>query len=584
MSVKSIDSWKRGAQGALLMLCALTTAAWGAEPSPELRDALDVARPADELAIIVTYRSDVNANGVRRALSGRKGGAWRRAEVLRQMREQGDTDAQPLVDLVRERGAADVKVLWITNAIALRAKPGLVGELLADPRVVNVRLDGFVDAPIAYAGEPLPAEWNVSMVNAPALWARGYHGAGVVVAVLDSGVDPQHPDLATAYRGGTNSWLDPYGEHAAPRDLNGHGTQAAGLAIGGGTHGTQIGVAPGAKWIAAKIFNDAGVGTESGIHQAFQWLLDPDGNPATDDAPDIVNNSWGITDGGGCNTVFQPDIDALRAADIAVVFSGGNAGPGDNSSESPANNAHVTSVGAVNINRRVAEFSSRGPSACDGTQFPKVVAPGDGVLTTDLSFGGSPYYVLVSGTSFAAPHVAGVMALLKGAQPLATANDLETAVRTGAVDIEGAGPDPAAGYGLVDAQAALGALAATVDVDGDGYRAPADCNDDDSSVHPGATERRRDDIDQDCNGYDLTIDIKYAVYTLDGSTLRLRASSLRGAAAALELAGVGPLTWRPRYKDWIYEGAVAGTPLQLTVRGAEGDVGVTPRPPRKPRN
>lgn len=542
-----------------------------------LRDALEAARPADELPIIAVYRSRQEPAEVEAGVAGRPGTATRRGLVLKALRAGGEAEARPLADYVKSRGAHEVQALWIANAVAMKARPALVAELLTDERVVQVRLDSVVDAPIAYAGAPLPAEWNISMVNAPSLWAQGYHGEGVTVAILDSGVDPQHPDLAAAWRGGTNSWLDPYGQHATPVDFSGHGTQAAGLIVGGASHGTAIGVAPAAKWIAAKIFDDAGQGTESAIHRAFQWLTDPDGNPATDDAPDIVNNSWGITGADECNSVFQPDIDTLRAADIAVVFAGGNMGPAPATSVSPANNAGVTSVGAVDGTGRVSDFSSRGPSACDGSLFPKVSAPGDGVLTTDLSFGGGANYVLVAGTSFAAPHVSGVLALLKGAQPLATAADLELAVQNGAHDAAPPGPDANTGYGVIDAMTSLESLRATVDIDGDGYRAPADCNDHDKSVHPHATEKRRDGVDQDCNGYDLTLDLKYAVYSSDGATLKLRVSSYYGARASLELPGVGPLVWRPAYRDWIYEGAVSGSPQEITVRGTEGSITFRPR-------
>ena len=115
----------------------------------------------------------------------------------------------------------------------------------------------------------------------------------MVVATLDTGVDLTHPDLAGAWRGGANSWYDPNGEHpTTPVDVNGHGTWTMGVMVGGDAGGSSIGIAPDAQWIAAKIFNDRGIATTVGIHLAFQWLLDPDGNPATADAPNVVNDSW----------------------------------------------------------------------------------------------------------------------------------------------------------------------------------------------------------------------------------------------------------------------------------------------------
>jgi bacillopeptidase F len=349
-----------------------------------------------------------------------------------------------------------------------------------------------------------------------------------------------------------------------------------GIMVGGSAGGTTVGVAPGAKWIAAKIFDDAGLTTESAVHRALQWVIDPDGNPATDDAPDVVNNSWDISAEDTCNSAFQGDIDALRAADIAVVFSAGNYGPGASTSVSPANTHNVLSVGAVDDSQQVALFSSRGPSACDGELFPKLVAPGVGVLTTDLSLGGMPVYVLVEGTSFAAPHVSGAIALMRGAAPFASVDEIESALTTTARDLGNSGPDQDSGYGLIDVAAAFDALPPG-DLDGDGYGSGRDCNDHDATVHPGAIERSRDGIDQDCNGFDLTISVKYAVYSHDGTSLRLRATSQLGETAALEIVDLGPLTWRAAYGDWIYEGSSGGLPAQIVVRGPEGAVTARPR-------
>jgi len=421
------------------------------------------------------------------------------------------------------------------------------------------------------------------MIHAPQVWDRGDFGRGVVVAVLDTGVDVTHPDLASSWRGGSNSWFDPFGEHLAPRDVSGHGTQATGLIIGGSAGGSAIGVAPEASWIAARVFNDAGNGSESAVHQAFQWALDPDGNPATDDAPQVISASWSIDDGGMCNTIFQPDVDALRAADISVVFAAGNYGPMPGTSASPANNAHVQSVGAVDMDGNVALYSARGPSACDGSVFPKLVAPGDNVLTADLSFGGNPYYILVSGTSYSAPHVAGVIALLRGAEPLASVEDVDSALMQSARDLGTVGTDTDSGYGLIDAAAALEQLGRQLDMDGDSFTASRDCNDTNATIHPGAAELRGDGVDQDCNGYDLTIRVYYAVYSHDGKSLRLRASSALREQAVLEIDGVGALSWRAPYGDWVYSGTAGDIRERLTVRGIEGEISVPVRRPTRRR-
>lgn len=560
---------------------ALSWPAIASPPSLELEEALAAAQPGDEIAVIVSYRGRASAPALKQSLRS-AAREKRRQDVVRELRASANEAERPLLDAARAYGAHGVRSLWITNAVAMRASADLIRALLADPMVLQVRLDRVLAAPLPMVGAAAPAEWNIDRVRAPELWRRGFSGDGAVVAIVDTGVDARHPDLAAGYRGGENSWFDATGQHATPRDVSGHGTQVAGLAVGGDAGGTSVGVAPRARWIAARIFNDTGDSSESTVHLAFQWLLDPDGDPETDDAPDVVNNSWSVGDAGACNSMFQPDIDALLAADISVVFAGANYGPGPDTSASPANNAHVVSTGAIAESEAIAVYSSRGPSACDGALFPRIVAPGDDVLTTDLSFGGNPFYTLVSGTSFAAAHVTGVVALLRGAAPTATAESVDAALARSARDLGTPGPDNAYGNGLVDALAALGTLEVPADDDRDGYTATVDCNDHDSSVYPGAPERRRDGIDQDCNGYDLTIRVYHAVYSHDGSSLRIRATSALGQAAALEVVGLGPLTWRDVYGDWIWAGSAIGEPRPyLTIRGVEGAVDVAARVPKR---
>jgi hypothetical protein len=363
------------------------------------------------------------------------------------LHDTATSSQQPLLSRLALRGAQvdSVTPLWIFNGLLVKAKPAVLRELAARPDVLEVRVSRTIHASDALAtgGPPEP---NVSLVNAPALWNLGDRGQGVVVASLDTGVDVTHPDLASSWRGGTDSWYDPYGEHpTTPTDLNGHGTWTTGAIVGGDSGGTTLGVAPGAKWIAAKIFNDAGIATTAAIHQAFQWLLDPDGNPSTNDAPNVVNGSWtmGIT---GCDLEFQLDLRALRAAGVLPVFAAGNGGPNASTSYSPANNAEALAVGATSLTDAVAPLSSRGPSACDGSTFPDVVAPGVDVRTTDL-YGG---FVSETGTSMAAPEVSGALALLLSAFPGLPADRQESALEYGALDLGPAGPDNDSGYGRLD--------------------------------------------------------------------------------------------------------------------------------------
>ncbi len=331
-----------------------------------------------------------------------------------------------------------VKRLWVVNGFAITATPDVVAALTADPAVARISADR---APIVPA-ESGPTEWNVSALGAPSVWNLEDTGKGVVVATLDSGVDVDHPDLATRWRGGTNSWFDPYGQHpTTPTDLTGHGTGVMGVIVGGSAGGTAIGVAPEAKWIAARVFNDQGMSTVSATHQAFQWLLDPDHNPATADAPQVVNASWSFAS-PGCNLEFAPDIQALRSAGILPVFAAGNFGSAD---ASPANNPGALAVGSTTSTDAIAADSSRGPSACGeaSTTFPEITAPGVGIRTADLL----GQYSTESGTSLAAPHVAGALALMLSAHPGLAAVEQEAALEQTAIDLGTPGPDDTFGHG-----------------------------------------------------------------------------------------------------------------------------------------
>jgi len=387
-----------------------------------------------------------------------------RAEIINSLKSKAESTQKPLVAYLRGRGIAKTTSLWLINGVSLSASYGVIRDLAAFPGVKSIRLDASVSIPEPALGTTSAPEWNVNAIRAPQLWSMGFTGKTAVVANMDTGVDLDHPDLKSRWRGGTNSWYDPNGQHATPHDRNGHGTQTMGIIVGGHAGGTTIGVAPDAQWIAVKIFNDSGLAAYSAIHQGFQWLIDPDNNADTDDAPDVVNNSWGLDNINSCFPEFQEDIQALQASNIAVVFSAGNSGPYSSTSTSPANNPGSFSVGAVDAATTIASFSSRGPSACEGSSYPEVVAPGVNIRTTDLTFGGvfPDSYAAVSGTSFAAPHIAGALALLVSAFPGLEIEDLEHALKTSALDLGIPGPDNSYGYGLIDVLAAYEHIGSTI--------------------------------------------------------------------------------------------------------------------------
>lgn len=442
---------------AALCWASLPTAEAASVITPELAQQLATTPPGQTLPVIIQLANRVDLRTLPAARQGQRDNS-----VLKSLKNRATQTQGPLVAAIAGEGAARTRQLWIVNAVAVELRPAAINRLAQLPGIGRIGLDATVSQPASPTASGGAVQWNLAAVHAPDLWAQGLTGAGVVVANLDTGVDPDHPDISGKWRGGSNSWFDPHGQHTTPYDASGHGTQTMGLMVGGSAGGSAIGVAPDARWIAAKIFNDAGQATLSDIHLAFQWLLDPDGDAATVDTPDVVDASWGLLGvaPGSCNLEFNDDIRALKTAGIAVVFSAGNDGPAAATSGSPANNPDGYSVGATDNQNVIAGTSSRGPSGCDASIFPKLVAPGVNVLTADLSFGGLPVYATVSGTSFAAPHVAGLMALLGGGFPAATVSDLEAALLQSAQDLGDPGADNSYGYGLANGIAAFDLLAA----------------------------------------------------------------------------------------------------------------------------
>jgi subtilisin family serine protease len=422
--------------------------------SPELEGRLATLGPGDTIRVIVTLRDQADLPTLPSASR-----ATRVRAVVSTLKSKAAATQGPIVALLQARQAqgrvSEFTPLWVFNGLSVNGDAGVVRELARRPDVGSITADETIAAPIA--SESAAAEPNITLVNAPALWDLGFRGQGIVVANMDTGVDVSHPDLAAGWRGGTNSWYDPSGQHpTTPTDVSGHGTWTMGVMAGRDAGGTSIGMAPDAQWIAVKIFDDQGSATTTRIHQGFQWLLDPDGNSSTPDAPNVVNNSW--TFGSiGCNLEFQLDLQSLRAAGIVPVFAAGNYGPGAATSASPGNNPEAFAVGATSNADVVWSGSSRGPSSCGEPQttFPELVAPGVNVRSSDL-FG---LYTQQTGTSLAAPHVAGALALLLDAYPNLGVDAQEDALETGAVDLGTAGPDNTFGYGRLDVLAAYESIA-----------------------------------------------------------------------------------------------------------------------------
>ncbi len=366
-----------------------------------------------------------------------------------------------------------IKRFWIASALAFEIPLSQIDELTKITGVVSVIENGAVEyiQPVEVDFASYKTNGNYShleAMNIPALWDMGIDGSDRLICNFDTGVDGEHPALKSKWHGNSASaaasWFAPRQTGTTPLDVVGHGTQTMGIMVGG-TDTDTIGVAPGAEWMGAAVVDQGQTlsNTISDILSAFEWIVDPDGNPETvDDMPDVVLNSWGIPTSiiEPCDETFFQVIDNVEAAGIVTIFAAGNEGPEPYSLRNPANSARSPlnsfSVGAIDHNTNlVASFSSRGPSSCDSTSIkPEVVAPGVGIYTTAKGGG----YRYSTGTSMAAPIIAGLVALMRQYNPEATVEEIKNALIESATDLGYQGEDNDYGHGLPDAIKALALL------------------------------------------------------------------------------------------------------------------------------
>lgn len=343
-----------------------------------------------------------------------------------------------------------------------------VDRVLESPRLRP--LPEPLDPSTGYIFDPTSEiAWNLDLINVPKVHSDlGVTGEGIVIGQTDSGVDFTHPELAKNYRGagGSNdyAWLDPWNRSVTPVDIGGHGTGTLGIIVG-----EKRGIAPDSEWIGC-VNLARNLANPALYLDCMQFMFapypqggDPFKNGEVTKGAMIVNNSWGCPQVEGCDPgVFEQAVAVLKSAGIFMSAAAGNNGYYGCSSiaDPPAIYADVFSTGAVDENGRISAFSSLGPVNVDGSgrAKPDLLAPGEQVLVS--APGGT--YTYSSGTSFAAPHVSGVVALMWSANPMLI-GDIDSTVRilketaksyTGSLSGCG-GVEFEAGAGILDAYAAV---------------------------------------------------------------------------------------------------------------------------------
>ena len=461
-----------------------TTSVASARIEPGLLDKLESGQ-LDHFIVEFAAKADL------RSASKTKNHAERGRKVYKELTQTASKSQASSASVVRGTKGARAKTRWITNVMIVTGDAALAKKLAGQSGVTLIRSEKTYPlvkpvsaqaAILAAAGDP---EWGVDKIGADEVWADGVLGSGIVVANVDTGVDFTHEALVSQYRGNLGNdgfdhnynWWDPTGICGdTPCDNAGHGTHTMGTMVGGdgpGPFTPDVGVAPGARWIAAKGCEDFFC-TEGSLLSSGEFVLAPTDllgqNPDPSKRPDIVNNSWG---GGPGDTFYLETVIAWRAAGIIPVFASGNPGPDCGAGGSPGDFLESFSAGATDIDDQIAEFSGRGPSTF-GKINPDVSAPGVNVVSS-VPGGG---YESFSGTSMAAPHTAGTLALVLSAEPALIGNvqGATDAVRSTAVDLlddscggdDDGDPNNVYGDGRIDAQAAVqlvatgGTLAGTV--------------------------------------------------------------------------------------------------------------------------
>lgn len=327
------------------------------------------------------------------------------------------------------------RTVWSTITASIAAGQSRGSGDAHDSGVPKLWLDGQVRTALAD---------SVPQVGAPEAWDAGYDGDGVTVAVLDTGIDPTHPDLADQITEKVSFVPD---QDAS--DRQGHGTHVASIIAGTGaaSDGDNTGVAPGADLIIGKVLNNNGIGYDSWIIAGMQW--------AAESGADVVNMSLGHAARTDVLDPLTLAVDALSAQhDTLFVMAAGNSGT---TIATPGNAESALTVGAVDKQDRLAGFSSVGPLAYSGAIKPDITAPGVAVTAArSQQSAGDGMYVGKTGTSMAAPHVAGAAAILAQQHPDWTNTQLKNALMSSAEALSDSYNAFQVGTGRLDVAAAVG--------------------------------------------------------------------------------------------------------------------------------
>lgn len=465
------------------ILFVLTLHAYNQERGFKEIDSWIDDNPEELIPIRIEFNNNIDCFKINQQFKDQQTPIDKRPKIVnRLLKEQAIKSQKLVLDFLKKFTPSSdyYHSFWIINIIIAQVEAPIIEKLLQFPNISSIKIENneFIahdefEQSVDNNRTPNGVENGLIAINAPAMWALGYTGRGRLAYIYDTGVWPNHPAFSNRFIGDRfpmqQSWIG-YFNTFPNGSIQNHGTHTLGT-IAGLVESTNdtIGVAFGSYWIA----NDFVTSTVQGLPpivnmiEAFQWALNPDNDTSTtEDIPDVINNSWRWYDGNDtihCQGFVVNLMNAIEAAGIANVFSGGNSGPNNSTVNSPqrinTSEVNTFSVGSVNGNISfpypISNFSTRGPSQCSASGslaiHPEVVAPGQNVR----SAWEQNNFNTISGTSMAAPHVSGAILLLKEAFPFLSGEELLWALYLSAMDLGVPGEDNIYGMGMIDVHAAF---------------------------------------------------------------------------------------------------------------------------------
>ena len=384
--------------------------------TPELKFQLQNAQSGERITAIIVMNADYPYEAVDNLPLREK------AQIFKEIARNSQQD---LVDYLYQfpDEVFEIRQFWVFNGLHITVSKRVISELLKREDIKYILHNGIVKIPEnEKRSDARTPGWNIRKIMADSCWNEGYTGQDILIGITDTGCDFTHPALQGKWSG---YWRDCVNAQAQPYDDNGHGIFCSGIICGGdglGPFNEDIGVAPGAKLVVAKVFDQNGAGQYVWIDAGMQWIADL----KVDSGVDIraVSNSWG---GSTTDLHFWNICLTWKSIGILGIWSIGSGGPGQGTCSAPGNYPVVMGCGATDSSDVIASFSARGPAPdqppWNDTIYwfrrdwnrikPDIAAPGVGIRS---SFTGSGYAIM-NGTSFTNPACAGGIAILCQAKP-----------------------------------------------------------------------------------------------------------------------------------------------------------------------